>query len=131
MTRTASELSVREQLPGHSAEETVVLGRVELRYSARCQAEWARLIPAVHFEDSSGYETVGVIRLADGRIASVFIRLADGRMASVPADRVEQAHTHLLRVDGGCVTAYATLLVLADHHHYQAYAYATFCPRRV
>ncbi len=110
VTRASAEITRVEQLPAAGrpyAEYTVVIGEIELRYSPRCMAAWARMTPAAHFNHVAGREIVGVIRLADGKPVSVH------------EGRVELAHSQLLRVSRGCVSAFATV-VLADG--YQASA---------
>lgn len=85
-----------------------VLGTVELRYSARCQAAWARVTPVTAFDHPlSGQEIVGALRPAN-----------HGATNWRPG-HVEEAYSDLLRTSGGCVSAYAVFLI-ADGHQASA-----------
>lgn len=81
-----------------------VLGTVELRYSARCHAAWARVTPVTAFDHPlSGQEIVGAVRPADHGAANW------------RPGQVKEAYSDLLRTSGGCVSAYAVFLI-ADGH---------------
>jgi len=87
------------KLVGRTFDRGEVIGTVEARYSARCRAAWARMTPRISADGPVASEaTVGVSRPTDH--AAVSLRLG----------HIETMHSDLLRVDTGCVTAYAIFL---------------------
>ncbi|HEV2375921.1 MAG TPA: DUF2690 domain-containing protein [Streptosporangiaceae bacterium] len=97
-------VSGRAVAAGHVFPAGTAIGTVELRYSARCHAAWARVTPTEAFDHPlSGRETVGVVRPTDG--ASTSFR----------PGFVEEAYSDVLRAGRGCVSAYATFDI-ADGH---------------
>jgi hypothetical protein len=109
---TIAAAAIRAAQPVTAAGQTfaagTVLGTIELRYSARCQAAWARVIPTVRFDHPlSGREILGVIRPADGAAAPF------------QPGEVEEAYSDLLRTGRGCISAYTTFLI-ADGHRASA-----------
>jgi hypothetical protein len=72
------------------------VGQVELRYSPRCHAAWARATP------SPGYK-VGSL----GSVTVTITRRADGTYSSFRAAAITEAYGDLLLTRGGCLTAAA------------------------
>lgn len=110
VTIAQAQIRAAEQVAaaGQSFAQGTVLGTVELRYSARCQAAWARVTLVSAFDHPlSGQETVGDIRPAD-HAGSTW-----------SPGFVEQAYSDLLLTSGGCVSAYA-VFKLADGHQARA-----------
>jgi hypothetical protein len=93
---------------GHQFPEGTVIGTVELRYSARCEAAWARVVPTPAFDyPLSGKEELGVQRPADQT------------GSNWRPGRVEEAYSDLLLTKPGCVQAFAKFYI-ADGHQADA-----------
>lgn len=110
VTIAAAPIRAAEQVTasGQVFEPGTVLGTVELRYSARCRAAWARVIPVPAFDHPmSGREIVGDTRPTDHQ----------GSTWS-PGD-VQRAYSDMLFTSGGCVIAYAVFMI-ADGHQASA-----------
>ena len=92
-------VTTKRRLFPEAAAHFVLAGRVDLRFSPKCQSEWAVLVLASHFSSR-------------GRVYVSATRLTDGAETAFGLRRVQPVFSGMLTTHYGCIQAHGSIWLM-------------------